>query len=121
MERSAQTCADPLRSCQEVQAMLNITQKIESKAAVFALEGRLDTVTAGQLEQALAQVLPGAEELTLDFEKLDYISSAGLRVLLSAQKQMNAKQGSMRLRHVNDTILEIFEVTGFSDILTIEA
>ena len=98
--------------------MLNITQKIESKAAVFALEGRLDTVTAGQLEQALAQVLPGAEELTLDFEKLDYISSAGLRVLLSAQKVMN-RQGNMRLVHVNETIMEIFEVTGFADILTI--
>ena len=112
---------DFLYFAQEVQAMLNITQKTENKAVVFSLEGRLDTVTAEQLEAAVSQALPEAEELTLDFEKLDYISSAGLRVLLSTQKQMLAKAGSMRVCHVNETILEIFEVTGFSDILTIEA
>ena len=63
--------------------------------------------------------LDGVKELTLDFEKLDYISSAGLRVLLSTQKVMN-KQGALKIIHVNDTIMEIFEVTGFTDILTIE-
>ena len=99
--------------------MLNITKKIENTSAVFTLEGRLDTVTAPELEGALKEVLDGLSELTLDFEKLEYISSAGLRVLLSAQKIM-AKQGSMKVVHVNDTIMEIFEVTGFVDILTIE-
>ena len=99
--------------------MLNITQKIESKAAVFALEGRLDTVTAGQLEQALAQVLPGAEELTLDFEKLDYISSAGLRVLLSTHKTM-LRQGKMTVKNPNEVVAEIFDVTGFSGILNLQ-
>ncbi|MBR3545241.1 MAG: STAS domain-containing protein [Oscillospiraceae bacterium] len=99
--------------------MLNIIKKIENTSAVFALEGRLDTVTAPELEAALKEVLNGLTELTLDFEKLEYISSAGLRVLLSAQKTMT-KQGVMRVTHVNETIMEIFEVTGFIDIITIE-
>ena len=99
--------------------MLNITKKIENTSAVFALEGRLDTVTAPELEAALKEELNGLSELTLDFEKLEYISSAGLRVLLSAQKTMT-KQGVMRVTHVNETIMEIFEVTGFIDIITIE-
>ena len=101
--------------------MLNITKTIENDAAVFSLEGRLDTVTAADLEKALGKALPGLTRLTLDFEKLDYISSAGLRVLLSAQKMMTAQAGEMKLLHVQETVLEIFEVTGFSDILTIEA
>ena len=99
--------------------MLNITKTIKNNEADFALEGRLDTVTAPELEKELKESLDGVTELHIDFEKLDYISSAGLRVLLSAQKQMN-KQGTMTLHHVNQTIMEIFEVTGFSDILTIE-
>ena len=99
--------------------MLNITKSIENNVADFALEGRLDTVTAPELEKELKVSLDGVTELRIDFEKLDYISSAGLRVLLSAQKQMN-QQGTMTLYHVNQTIMEIFEVTGFSDILTIE-
>ena len=98
--------------------MLNIAKIIDQKAGKILLEGRLDTVSAPELEQVLKELLPGLTELTLDFEKLDYISSAGLRVLLSAQKAMN-KQGSMTVTHVNETIMEIFEVTGFSDILTI--
>ena len=98
--------------------MLNITKTIENGAGKLVLEGRLDTVSAPELEQVIKETLPGLTELTLDFEKLDYISSAGLRVLLSAQKVMN-KQGSMTVTNVNETILEIFEVTGFSDILTI--
>ena len=105
---------------QEDTNMLNIKRSEENEAASFALEGRLDTVTAVELEKAIQQTLPGVKAVTLDFEKLDYISSAGLRVLLSAQKQMNAKGGDMKLRRVNENILEIFAVTGFSDILTIE-
>ena len=85
----------------------------------IALEGRLDTLTAPELEAALKQSMSGIESLTLDFEKLDYISSAGLRVLLSTQKVMN-QQGSMKLCHVNESIMEILEVTGVVDILTIE-
>ena len=84
-----------------------------------SLEGRLDTSTAPALEKTLAGSLDGVSELVLDFSGLEYISSAGLRVLLSAQKTMN-KQGSMKLKNVNETIAEIFEVTGFSDILTVE-
>lgn len=99
--------------------MLNINKTIENNKATFALEGRMDTVTAPELEKEIQAVLPGLTELVLDFENLEYISSAGLRVLLSAQKAMNA-QGSMKVRHVNAAVMEIFEVTGFSDILTIE-
>ena len=98
---------------------MNIEQKKDGKALVLALEGRLDTVTAPELETALKDALADTEKLTFDFEKLDYISSAGLRVLLSAQKTMN-RQGTMKVIHANEMILEIFEVTGFSDILTIE-
>ena len=86
---------------------------------ILALEGRLDTTTSPELEQVVKDSLDGVTALTFDLEKLEYISSAGLRVLLSAQKTMN-KQGSMKLRNVGETIMEIFEVTGFSDILTIE-
>jgi anti-sigma B factor antagonist len=85
----------------------------------IALEGRLDTTTAPMLDEELKTSLEGIEKLELDFGKLEYISSAGLRVLLSAQKVMN-KQGSMVIKNVNDEINEIFEVTGFVDILTIE-
>ena len=85
----------------------------------LALEGRLDTVTAPELEAALEASLDGITELALDFEKLDYISSAGLRVLLSAQKRMN-RQGTMVVKNVNADIKEVFEITGFCDILTIE-
>ena len=98
--------------------MLNIKKNVEGAKAAVALEGRLDTVTSPSLEKELAS-LEGVTELVLDFSSLDYISSAGLRVLLSAQKAMS-KQGKMTICHVNDTIMEIFEVTGFSDILTIE-
>ena len=99
--------------------MLNINKTIENEKAVIALEGRLDTVTAPELEKELKASLDGVKELTLDFADLEYISSAGLRVLLSAQKTMN-RQGSMKVVHVNETIGEVFEITGFSDILTIE-
>lgn len=99
--------------------MLNINKKVENEKTCFALEGRLDTVTSPDLEKELKASLDGVKELVMDFEKLEYISSAGLRVLLSAQKIM-AKQGEMKIIHVNESIMEIFEVTGFADILTIE-
>ena len=99
--------------------MLNINKTIDEGKASYLLEGRLDTVTAPELEKELKASLDGISELTLDFEKLDYISSAGLRVLLSTQKVMT-KQGKLKSVHVNETIMEIFEVTGFTDILTIE-
>lgn len=99
--------------------MLNIKKSIEDGSAAFALEGRLDTVTAPELETTLKESLDGVKKLTLDFAELEYISSAGLRVLLAAQKTMS-KQGEMKLINVGETIMEIFEVTGFSNILTIE-
>ena len=86
----------------------------------IALEGRLDTSTSPELEQVLKEELPKVSKLILDFEKLDYISSAGLRVLLFTQKTMNNTQGSMKIRNVGEIIMEIFEVTGFQDILDIE-
>lgn len=91
----------------------------DRSALTLAPEGRLDTITSPELEKVLKESLDGVSELTLDLGKLDYISSAGLRVLLAAQKTMN-RQGSMKIVHVCETIMEIFEVTGFLDILTIE-
>ena len=99
--------------------MLNITKSGEGEKLTYTLEGRLDTTTAPQLEAELKDALGGVKELDMDFEKLEYISSAGLRVLLAAQKIMN-QQGKMVLKNVSDVINEIFEVTGFTDILTIE-
>lgn len=98
---------------------MTIEKTRNGSALTIALSGRLDTITAPNLEAELKEALEGVEELTFDLEKLDYISSAGLRVLLSAQKTMN-RQGSMKVQHPNEIISEIFEVTGFSDILTIE-
>ena len=98
---------------------MTITKTIESDALTLALSGRLDTTTSPELENEINASLDGIHALTLDFTELSYISSAGLRVLLAAQKRMN-NQGSMRVVGVNDTIMEIFEVTGFSEILTIE-
>jgi len=98
---------------------MTIEKKITGTELTIVLTGRLDTTTAPQLEAELKANLPGVEHLVLDFAALDYLSSAGLRVLLAAQKQMN-KQGDMVVRSVNQTIAEIFEVTGFGDILTIE-
>ena len=97
---------------------MTITKELNGKDLTVAVEGRLDTITAPELETELKASLDGVEKLTLDFSKLEYISSAGLRVLLSTQKRMNT-QGSMTVTNVNATIMEIFEVTGFNDILTI--
>ena len=98
---------------------MTIQKTLNGGTLSVALEGRLDTTTAPQLEAELKASMDGITELELDFEKLEYLSSAGLRVLLAAQKVMN-KQGKMVIRHVNETIQEVFEITGFIDILTIE-
>ena len=98
---------------------MTINKILNGNTLEIALEGRLDTMTAPELEAELNQSLEGADSLVLDFSKLDYISSAGLRVLLSAHKAMSAK-GGMKVTHVNEIIQEVFDVTGFSDILTIE-
>ena len=97
---------------------MNITKKTEGNTLEIALEGRLDTMTAPELEAELKASMDSADKLVLDFSKLDYISSAGLRVLLSAHKAMSAK-GGMKVTHVNEVVQEVFDVTGFCDILTI--
>lgn len=97
---------------------MNIVKTVDGSKLNVALEGRLDTSSAPQLEAEL-KALDGVTELVIDMAGLEYLSSAGLRVLLAAQKTMN-KQGSMVLHNVNETIMEVFEITGFVDILTIE-
>ena len=97
---------------------MEIIKNIEGSVCTVALEGRLDTTTAPQLEAELKSSLNGISELVFDFTKLEYISSAGLRVLLSAQKVMN-QQGSMKITNVAPEIMEVFEITGFTDILTV--
>lgn len=98
---------------------MEIRKTAQGSTLTVALEGRLDTTTAPQLEAELKRSWDGVTELILDFQALDYLSSAGLRVILLAQKVMN-RQGSMVVRHVNESIMEVFELTGFVDILTIE-
>lgn len=98
---------------------MTITKEQNGTALLLALEGRLDTTTAPQLEAELKGSIENVDALTLDFAKLEYISSAGLRVLLSAQKIMN-KQGTMVIKNACADIKEVFEITGFSDILTVE-
>ena len=98
---------------------MKITKNLNGTNLEIALEGRLDTMTAPDLEAELKASLDGVESLTMDFSKLEYISSAGLRVLLSAHKQMSAK-GGMKVVNVNEIVNEVFDVTGFADILDIE-
>ena len=98
---------------------MTIEKNLNGNELTVAIVGRLDTTTAPQLEAEFKQNISDVEKLVLDFAGLDYLSSAGLRVLLAAQKVMN-KQGEMIIKNVNETINEIFEVTGFIDILTIE-
>ncbi len=98
---------------------MTINKNQEGSVLNIALEGRLDTTTAPALEEELQGSIEGITELNFDFAALEYISSAGLRVLLSAQKIMN-KQGKMAIRNVNSDIMDVFEITGFTDILTIE-
>lgn len=101
------------------QISMTITKNQDGEKLLIALEGRLDTTTAPNLEAELKTALNGITSLTFDLKGLEYISSAGLRVLLSAQKTMN-KQGEMTITGANETIMEIFDVTGFVDILNIE-
>ena len=98
---------------------MTIEKNLNGTELTITIVGRLDTTTAPQLEAELKQSVNGVETLIMDFAGLEYLSSAGLRVILAAQKVMN-KQGEMIIRNVNETINEIFEVTGFIDILTIE-
>ncbi|MGN1373161.1 MAG: STAS domain-containing protein [Candidatus Coproplasma sp.] len=98
---------------------MTITKVLNGDAITLELCGRLDTNTSPQLEAELSSCINGVKQLTLDFKGIEYISSAGLRVLLQAQKIMN-KQGGMRLINVNGGVMEVFEITGFSDILTVE-
>ena len=98
---------------------MTINKMTEGTKLTVALSGRMDTSTAPLLDAELKASLPGVEELVLDFAELSYLSSAGLRVLLSAQKTM-ARQGGMVLKNVNETIMDVFEITGFVDILTIQ-
>ena len=98
---------------------MKITMNPNGRRLTVALEGRLDTTTAPELEKALKDNLEGVEGLTLDLERLDYISSAGLRVLLAAHKAMRDR-GGMKVTHVNEIVGEVFDITGFADILTIE-
>ena len=98
---------------------MTIEKKINNESATLIVSGRLDTQTAPELEKELDSVLADIKELIFDFANLEYVSSAGLRVILKAQKAMNA-QGSMKLTGVNDSIMEVFDITGFLDILTIE-
>ena len=98
---------------------MTIQKNREADTLTVAIEGRLDTTTAPQLEEELNASIDGVKELVLDLVDLAYVSSAGLRVLLSAQKTMN-KQGSMVIKNANEEVMEIFEVTGFIDILNIE-
>ena len=97
---------------------MKVTLDKNGSTLKVSVSGRLDTTTAPELEKTLGSQLEGIESLTLDFGELAYISSAGLRVLLALQKTMN-KQGRMVVTHVNDNIMEVFDVTGFVDMLTI--
>ena len=98
---------------------MTITKTMNGSELTLSLEGRLDTVTSPELEKELNADMDSANSLILDFSRLDYISSAGLRVLLAAHKVMSGKDG-MKVIHANEIVREVFDVTGFSDILTIE-
>ena len=98
---------------------MTINQTKNDNALTLAIAGRLETTTAPELDALIKSGLDGVTELTFDFSDLEYVSSAGLRVLLTAQKMMN-KQGSMKLIGVNEIVMEILNITGFADVLTIE-
>ena len=99
---------------------MKIKKNANGETLTLALEGRLDTTTAPQLEAEIKSSLKDVAHFTMDFGALDYLSSAGLRVILAAQKQINAQKGKMVIKNVNTTIMEVFQLTGFIDILTIE-
>lgn len=98
---------------------MTIEKNINGSSVTLKVIGRLDTVTAPELEAAVGESVCGISELVLDCSELEYVSSAGLRVILNAQKKMNV-QGSMKLTGVNEDVMEVFDITGFADILTIE-
>ena len=98
---------------------MKITKTPDGDRLTIALDGRLDTVTSPELEKELETALEGVSELTMDFSSLEYVSSAGLRVLLSAHKSMTGKGGSMKLTHLNEIVGEVLDVTGFSEVLNI--
>ena len=98
---------------------MTIDRNVDGAKTQLKISGRLDTSTAPELESTIDACLSGVEELIIDFEGLEYVSSAGLRVILKTQKVMN-RQGSMKIINVNDTIMEVFDITGFADVLTIE-
>lgn len=98
---------------------MEIIKNLNETELSLRIEGRLDTMTAPQLEEEISSSIDGVTLLLFDFEKLEYVSSAGLRVILAAQKIMN-KQGEMKILNVNEEVMEVFEITGFTDILTIE-
>lgn len=98
---------------------MEIIKTKDGSSLSVSLIGRLDTTTAPKLEEFLAEELDGVTDLSFDFGQLQYVSSAGLRVILASQKRMN-KLGRMVVKHVNEDVGEVFEITGFSDILTIE-
>ncbi len=98
---------------------MNISKVKEENKMVLAIEGRLDTTTAPEAESVINEALEGITELVFDFEKLEYISSAGLRVIIGTQKKMN-KKGKMLIKNVNDVVMEVFELTGLSDVLDIQ-
>ena len=101
--------------------MLNIEKKLENGALFIALEGELDTLSSPDFEAVLEPLLADADSITIDFEKLEYISSAGLRVLLSAEQAMEEKGAEqVKIVNLNDTIRNIFDITGFSDIFSLE-
>ena len=101
--------------------MLNIEKKLENGALFIALEGELDTLSSPDFEAELEPLLKEADSVTIDFEKLEYISSAGLRVLLAAEQAMEEKGAEqVKIVNINDTIRNIFDITGFADILSLE-
>ena len=98
---------------------MNVNKKLNGNELKIELEGRLDTNTSPELENELKKYLDNISSLIFDFKNLEYISSAGLRVILSTQKIMNT-QGDMVIKNVNDLVMEVFDATGFTDILNIE-
>lgn len=97
---------------------MNITTTTDNGSSRISIEGRLDTTTSPELEKEIKAIVPETDNLVFDFKDLAYISSAGLRVLLSAQKQM-MKKGEMHIENVNEAVMEVFEITGFTEILSI--
>lgn len=99
---------------------MKITKTVENGKVILSVDGRLDTVTAPELAAAIAEIEDGVKELVFDFSELEYVSSAGLRVILSTHKKLDAEGGKLVVRHPNDMIQSIFALTGFIEILNIE-